>query len=205
MRQNLVVSALTAAYVFPLPPLISFRGRYGSFRRVFTAYDKICGFKKHKKIEGGNIVEKRKVNSRILVPIITAIIAIVFIVVGLQDFGFWEGQPTAAFFPIIIAVVLLATSLLCLVQMLRSNEDAPVYNRDELMVILGGGGIIIGCYLIGLIASCLLYLLLWLKVIEKATWKATIIIEVFMAALILGVFVFWMQVQFPVGLFAYLM
>lgn len=105
-------------------------------------------------------MEKRKVNSRILVPIITAIIAIVFIVVGLQDFGFWEGQPTAAFFPIIIAVVLLATSLLCLVQMLRSNEDAPVYNRNELMVILGGGGIIIGCYIIGLIASCLLYLLL---------------------------------------------
>ena len=44
-----------------------------------------------------------------------------------------------------------------------------------------------------------------LKVVEKAPWKATIIIEVFMAALILGVFVFWMQVQFPVGLFAYLM
>ena len=122
-----------------------------------------------------------------------------------SDFGFWEGQPTAAFFPIIIAVVLLATSLLCLVQVLRGKEPAPVYNKNELMVILGGGGIIIGCYVIGLILSCLLYLFLWLKVIEKASWKAIIIIEVFMAALILGVFVFWMQVQFPMGLFAYLM
>ena len=122
-----------------------------------------------------------------------------------MDFGFWEGQPTAAFFPIIIAVVLLATSLLCLVQVLRGKEAAPVYNKNELMVILGGGGIIIGCYVIGLILSCLLYLFLWLKVIEKASWKAIIIIEVFMAALILGVFVFWMQVQFPMGLFAYLM
>lgn len=150
-------------------------------------------------------MEKRKFNSRILIPIVTAIIALVFIGVGLTDFGFWEGQPTPAFFPIIIAVVLLATSLLCIVQMLRSGETAPTYSKNELMVILGGGGIVIGCYIIGLIASCLLYLLIWLKAVEKASWKATIIIEVFMAALILGVFVFWMQVQFPVGLFAYLM
>ena len=150
-------------------------------------------------------MEKAKFNSRALIPIATAIIAAIFIGMGLKDFGFWDNQPTAAFFPIIIAVVLLATSILCLVQVLRGKEPAPVYNKNELMVILGGGGIIIGCYVIGLILSCLLYLFLWLKVIEKASWKAIIIIEVFMAALILGVFVFWMQVQFPMGLFAYLM
>lgn len=150
-------------------------------------------------------MEKAKFNSRALIPIATAIIAAIFIGVGLKDFGFLDNQPTAAFFPIIIAVVLLATSILCLVQVLRGKEPAPVYNKNELMVILGGGGIIIGCYVIGLILSCLLYLFLWLKVIEKASWKAIIIIEVFMAALILGVFVFWMQVQFPMGLFAYLM
>lgn len=150
-------------------------------------------------------MEKTRFNSRAIIPIATAIISLVFIGVGLKDFGFWEGQPTAAFFPIIIAVVLLATSLLCLVQVLRSKEAAPIYNRNELMVILGGGGIIVGCYVIGLILSCLLYLFLWLKFVEHATWKAIIVIEVFMAALILGVFVFWMQVQFPVGLFAYLM
>ena len=150
-------------------------------------------------------MEKARFNSRAMIPIVTAIVAAVFIGVGLKDFGFWEGQPTAAFFPIIIAVVLLATSLLCLVQVLRGKEDAPIYNRNEFMVILGGGGIIIGCYVIGLILSCLLYLFLWLKFVEHSAWKAIIVIEVFMAALILGVFVFWMQVQFPVGLFAYLM
>lgn len=150
-------------------------------------------------------MEKAKFNSRALIPIATAVIAAIFIGVGLKDFGFWDDQPTAAFFPIIIAVVLLATSILCLVQVLRGKEPAPVYNKNELMVILGGGGIIIGCYVIGLILSCLLYLFLWLKVIEKASWKAIIIIEVFMAALILGVFVFWMQVQFPMGLLANLM
>ena len=115
-------------------------------------------------------MEKTRFNSRAAIPIATAIVAAVFIGVGLKDFGFWEGQPTAAFFPIIIAVVLLATSLLCLVQVLRSKEAAPIYNRNEFMVILGGGGIIIGCYVIGLILSCLLYLFLWLKFVEEAAW-----------------------------------
>ena len=150
-------------------------------------------------------MEKSKFNSRAVIPLATAIIALVFIGVGLKDFGFWNDQPTAAFFPIIIAVVLLLTSILCLVQELRGKEAAPKYTKNELMVILGGGGIIIGCYVIGLILSCLLYLLLWLKVIEKASWKVVIIIEAFMAALILGVFVFWMQVQFPMGLLEYVM
>ena len=150
-------------------------------------------------------MEKSKFNSRAVIPLATAIIALVFIGVGLKDFGFWDNQPTAAFFPIIIAVVLLLTSILCLVQELRGKEAAPKYTKNELMVILGGGGIIIGCYVIGLILSCLLYLLLWLKVIEKASWKVVIIIEAFMAALILGVFVFWMQVQFHMGLLEYVM
>ena len=150
-------------------------------------------------------MERSKFKSRAVSPLATAIIALVFIGVGLKDFGFWDNQPTAAFFPIIIAVVLLLTSILCLVQELRGKEEAPKYTKNELMVILGGGGIIIGCYVIGLILSCLLYLLLWLKVIEKASWKVVIIIEAFMAALILGVFVFWMQVQFPMGLLEYVM
>ncbi len=150
-------------------------------------------------------MEKARFNSRAVIPAVTAVVALVFIGVGLTDFGFWEGQPTAAFFPIIIAAVLLATSLLCLVQVLRGKEAPPVYNRNELMVILGGGGVIVGCWVVGLILSCLLYLFLWLKFVEHAAWKAILVIEVFMAALILGVFVLWMQVQFPMGLFAYLM
>ena len=90
-------------------------------------------------------MEKARFNSRAVIPAVTAVVALVFIGVGLTDFGFWEGQPTAAFFPIIIAAVLLATSLLCLVQVLRGKEAPPVYNRNELMVILGGGGVIVGC------------------------------------------------------------
>ena len=150
-------------------------------------------------------MQKVKFDSRAFVPIATAILSLVFIGVGLNKFGFWDGQPTPAFFPTIIAVVLFATSLMCLVQELRSNQASPSYNKNELLVILGAGGVIVGCWVIGLIPSCLLYLLLWLKAVERTPWKVVILIEVFMSVLIIGVFVIWMQVQFPMGLFAYIM
>ena len=149
---------------------------------------------------------KQKFNHRLIIPAVTAAFALLFILIGFKDFGFWTNQPTAAFFPIIIAVVLLLASIACLIQLSRDKSASDVkYNRNELMVILGGAGVIIGTYLIGLVASCLVYLFIWLKFIEHASWKAIVAIEVLMAAIILGVFVTWLQVRFPLGLFQYIL
>ena len=147
-------------------------------------------------------MEKKKLNTRALIPVATAIVAIVFIAVGMIDFGFWDGGPTPGFFPIIIAVVLLLASIASFIQVARDKDGKDVqYNRAELMVILGAAGIIIGSMVIGLILSCLVYLVLWLKLVEHAPWKHVIIIEASLAAIIIGVFVVWLQVQFPMGLF----
>ena len=68
------------------------------------------------------------------------------------------------------------------------------------MVMLGAAGIILGTFLIGLVPSCLIYIFLWLKLVERAPWKVIIIIEIIMAAIILGVFTGWLQIRFPMGL-----
>lgn len=144
---------------------------------------------------------KKKFNLRTIIPLATAIIALVFIVVGLKDYGFWKNQPTPGFFPIIIAVVLLASSIACFVQIARDKDSEEVkYNRNELMVMLGAAGIILCTFLIGLVPSCLIYIFLWLKFVEHASWKVIIIIEIIMAAIILGVFTAWLQIRFPMGL-----
>ena len=119
---------------------------------------------------------------------------------------FWDGGPTPGFFPIIIAVVLLLASIASFIQVARDKDGKDVqYNRAELMVILGAAGIIIGSMVIGLILSCLVYLVLWLKLVEHAPWKHVIIIEAILAAIIIGVFVVWLQVQFPMGLFEFIL
>ena len=122
--------------------------------------------------------KKKGLNLRAIIPLATAIVSLVFIVVGLKDYGFWKAQPTPGFFPIIIAVVLLAASVACFFQIVKDKDSADVsYNRHELLVMLGAAAIIL----------C-------------TPWKAIITIEIIMAAIILGVFTTWLQIRFPVGL-----
>ena len=74
--------------------------------------------------------KKKGFNLRAVIPLATAIVALVFIVVGLKDYGFWNAQPTPGFFPIIIAVVLLASSIACFIQIARDKDSEDVkYNR----------------------------------------------------------------------------
>lgn len=146
-------------------------------------------------------MEKKKFNLRTVIPLATIVFSLVFILVGLKDYGFWKGQPTPGFFPIIIAVVLLASSIACFIQIARDKDSEAVrYNRNELIVMLGAAGIILCTFVIGLVPSCLIYIFLWLKFVERASWKVILIIECIMAAIILGVFTFWLQIRFPMGL-----
>ena len=60
---------------------------------------------------------------------------------------------------------------------------------------------IIGCtYLIGMLPALGLFVVLWLKLVEHAPWKTTLIILAIVAALVIGVFVMWLGVRFPTGL-----
>ena len=65
--------------------------------------------------------KKKGFNLRAVIPLATAIVALVCIVVGLKDYGFWNAQPTPGFFPISIAVVLLASSIACFSQIVRDK------------------------------------------------------------------------------------
>ena len=45
-----------------------------------------------------------------------------------------------------------------------------------------------------------IFTVLWLKVLEKAPWKTTIIILVIVMAIVIGVFSLWLGVRFPQGM-----
>ena len=134
----------------------------------------------------------KKFGTKQLIPLAMALMGIVFAWIGFTQLGFWEKEPKAGFFPTIIAAFF---------QTLK-EEDKPSYNKDELLVIAGGAAVIAGSFIIGMIPMLFLFVLFWLKVIEKETpWKHVIIIELLVAAIVLGVFAGWLQVQFPWGIF----
>lgn len=143
----------------------------------------------------------KKFSSKQLIPIATAVMGIVFAYVGIFQLGFWDKEPKPGFFPSIMAIVLVIASIAAFIQTL-GDEEKPEYNKNELSVIGGGLMLIVGSLIIGLIPTVFLFVLVWLKVVEKGTpWKDVIIIELIIAGIVLGVFAGWLQVQFPWGLF----
>lgn len=148
----------------------------------------------------------KSIGTKQLVPIITALIGVIFLAVGITQLGFWDGVngPRPGFFPSIMAVVIVLSSLLALKQSFAEGERAE-YKRDEGMFILAAIGIFAAVFVIGLIPACLVFVILWLKIFEKADWKDTIIVTLVVAAIAVGVFGIWLGIQFPIGIFGYIL
>ncbi|MEA5010566.1 MAG: tripartite tricarboxylate transporter TctB family protein [Angelakisella sp.] len=141
-----------------------------------------------------------KFGSKQIIPLLTAAFALVFIYTGLSKFGFWDEikGPTPGFVPTIISVILLGISVLAFLQSFKDKK--PSYPKENFLVILAGIGIFAFTFLIGMIPTIIIYVILWLKLVEKTPWKQTLIVLAVIMAIVLGVFVFWLGVPFPEGI-----
>ena len=103
----------------------------------------------------------KRIGTKQIVPLLLAVFAVVFAVIGFTQLGFWSDVdgPMPGFFPAIMAIVMFLTSIVSFFQSLKDKEAAR-YERNELLVIAGGAGIIVGSYIIGLLPSCYLFIIL---------------------------------------------
>lgn len=145
----------------------------------------------------------KKFGTKQLVPVLGAAVGVVFAYLGFTQLGFWDTTagdgPMPGFFPSIMAIVLILSSVLSFLQSFKEEEKAK-YNKEELLVIGGGAAIFAGTFIIGLLPMCYLFVVLWLKLFEKETWKNTLTVLAVIMAITLGVFYFWLGIQFPMGL-----
>jgi uncharacterized membrane protein len=131
-----------------------------------------------KSTAGGKKRAGGKIDTRQMLPAIFIIVSCVWIYTGMTQFGFWNPLKggTPAFIPIIIATVLLIASSVMLLKSFK-KEERPVYTP-----------------------LCFFLLLLWLKLVEKAPWKGTLVVSACLAGIGYGLFQFWLKVPFPAGL-----
>lgn len=142
----------------------------------------------------------KKFGTKQIVPLALAALSATFLVTGLSKFGFWDSTkgPTPAFVPSIICVILLALSV---AQLATSFKEAPaVFHRDEFKIILAILLLVAGIYVIGMFPAMIVFMLVWLGVVEKSPWKSTILVTAATMALLYGVFAVWLHVRFPEGL-----
>jgi O-antigen ligase len=139
-----------------------------------------------------------------IIPTTAFVIGVVYAGVGILKYGFWDdiNGPRSGFFPIIAGCVMVATSLVAFFQ---SFKDKSVPYRLEDMAIVLAVAIALGVsYLIGLIPSMILMVFLWLKFFEKVNLRSSLIVTAVISAIVLGVFVFWLNVPYHWGLIGYL-
>jgi hypothetical protein len=62
-------------------------------------------------------------------------------------------------------------------------------------------GMVVLSYVLGMIISMAIFIFVWLRFIEKHTAKSAVSIGVGTAAVLYLIFVFWLRVPLPLGLF----
>ncbi|MCX7774714.1 MAG: tripartite tricarboxylate transporter TctB family protein [Rectinemataceae bacterium] len=144
--------------------------------------------------------EKRHFSINQIIPVVSAIIAIVFVWLGLSKYGFWNEQqgPMSGFYPTIIGIGLFLMSIVGFI--FSFKDKTPIFPADSWMAVLGALGIIAASFLIGLIPSAGIYVILWLRWYEKLSWKTTLLTFAVIMAIVIGCFVLWLQVPFPRGM-----
>lgn len=136
--------------------------------------------------------------SKKIVPIVTFLMGAVWLFLGLTKYTWMDGDiPGSGFFPSIIAVLIMFTSLIALYGDFRA--DKVKYSLTHLYPILAVLSISLLSYVIGLTLSILVYLLYWLGIYEKYSIKMTVIFSVATTIVVYGVFVMWLKVPFPTG------
>lgn len=147
--------------------------------------------------------KKFKFGTQQIIPLVCLVVAVLFFCMGLGKFGFWRTDsnsthgPTPGFYPIIISIALFIFSLVAFIQSL--GKESKPFNKDAWMVP-AGFVVLVGCiYVFGVYVSVLAYMLLWLKVFEKCSWKTTIITTVVIMGIVIGAFGLWLGIDFPKG------
>lgn len=143
----------------------------------------------------------KKFGTKQVMPLLIIAVCAIFIHNGMSKFGFWDASkgPTAAFVPVIVCTMMIA---LCVMDFVKSFKDTkPVkYYKDEFIMIATGFIVLAGIYVIGMLPALAVFVVVWLKLMEKAPWKHIIIILAIVMAIVIGVFVLWLKVRFPEGI-----
>lgn len=140
----------------------------------------------------------KTLNNRVIIPILTLLIGSLWLTLGISEYGFWTKKgPGAGFFSAMIASVLILISIIAIYQSLK--EEKVKYYITSVYPVIATVIIVIFSMVIGLVTSIFLYVVVWLKFLEKYSWKFSLLVAFILFCLVYGVFVLWLQVPLPKG------
>ncbi|QEN08508.1 tripartite tricarboxylate transporter TctB family protein [Oceanispirochaeta crateris] len=139
-----------------------------------------------------------KTNTRIIIPSITFFLGLIWVIYGLNNYGWWEEGPGSGFFPSIIGILLSGISIIAFLE--GRKLSPPEYIKASYLPFIAAIATVGFALIIGFFPSLFLFLQGWLKLIEKYSWKKSLPVSTITTALLYGVFAMWLMVPFPAGL-----
>lgn len=130
-----------------------------------------------------------------------SIIAGMYWIIKGVEYGFWVRKgPGGGFLPIIAGSMAI---IFCLAALITDRKDKSPSEFAWKAFLPGAAliGLILLSYVVGMIVSMAIYIFVWLKYFERHTAKSAITIAVGTAATLYAIFVFWLRVPMPLGLF----
>lgn len=140
-----------------------------------------------------------RVNTRILVPLVTGALGVLWLVVGAVDHGLWiDGRPTGGFFPGVAGVLLAVVSALAISGELKA--EPPSFIRTHLYPTIAAVSVVLAAMLIGFFPAMTVYVFLWMRLFERYSLRFSVLVTVLTIAAVYGIFSMWLRVPFPGGL-----
>lgn len=139
-----------------------------------------------------------KTNTRVIIPALTFVLGLVWLIYGLTNYGWWDEGPGSGFFPSIIGILISGVSIIAFLE--GRKLEPPEYIKASFLPFIAAFVTVGSAMIIGFFPAMFLFLQGWLKLIEKYSWKKSLPISVITTAILYGVFAMWLMVPFPAGL-----
>ena len=141
----------------------------------------------------------KRLNARAVFPVITLLLGLLWLSLGLTQYGWWiSGRAQSGFFPSLVGGFLIFVSILAIIAEIR--EEKAHFIVGYLHPVLAAVGMVVLALLIGFFPALVIYLFGWLKWYEKYDLRIAGITTVITAAFMYGVFHMWLRVPFPTGI-----
>lgn len=141
----------------------------------------------------------QRINNRVILPFLTALLGGVWIFVGLSQYGWYtDGKPASGFFPTITGTLLVLMSILAIIS--ESKLETPKFWKFHLYPVITAVAVVLLALLIGFFPALTIYVFGWLKWYEKYNMKTSVLTTVLTIAGMYGIFAMWLRVPFPAGI-----
>ena len=136
-----------------------------------------------------------------VVEVICIIAGLAYMLTGIFRYGVWKGITiNAGFMPLFCGSIITLLGVLMLISKVKKGVRAEKFDMRALYPVGAMILILICNYFTGLIGACFVVALIWLRFVEKFSWKSSVIAAVILLIATYGIFRMWLNVPFPKGI-----